>query len=99
MHSTFLPRRFCAAARFLVLRASVILPGMIFLLPCLRAGAQSAQPSAEDMHRLQEQVTALTARITFTGFLVSGVLLVFMGCACLGLWWKARWHKQVAADS
>lgn len=90
MRSTFLPGAIRAAAQLHFRSAPALIAGLLSLLGSLTAGAQSGQTSAADMHRLQQQVTTLTARVALSGFLVSGVLLVFMGCACLALWWKAR---------
>jgi Stage II sporulation protein E (SpoIIE) len=60
------------------------------LLPSLTAGAQSRTVPPLELHQLQQQIATLTARIDFTGYLVTGVLLFFMASACLGLWWNAR---------
>ncbi|MGH9605971.1 MAG: PP2C family protein-serine/threonine phosphatase [Terracidiphilus sp.] len=65
----------------------------LWLLPCLTAGAQSVSASPSDLHDLQQQVTALTARLDATGSLLTAVLLFFMASACLGLWWNARAFK------
>lgn len=65
-------------------------PVLLCIFSALPAGAQSASGSSAEIRSLQQQVTALTAQIDRTGFLISAVLLFFMAFACLGLWWSAR---------
>lgn len=72
-------------------RAQGIFPSvLVCIVSALPAGAQSATGSSAEIRSLQQHVTALTAQIDRTGFLISAVLLFFMAFACLGLWWNAR---------